>query len=73
MSTEDAAVAAFAAKVYDLFLSTPITSAFRDEPGPEDEAPEVDEEMQVAVRADRFMLMSAVRRLMHEPQRELPL
>jgi hypothetical protein len=63
----------FLARVYDLFLTEPITSAFRDEDGPEDEPPPTDPELMMAVQADRFMLMSAVRRLRNEAQKELPL
>jgi hypothetical protein len=61
-------------RVYDLFLTAPITSAFVDEDdGPDGEPPLVDEGKMVAVQADRFALMTAVRRLMNERQQVLPL
>jgi hypothetical protein len=50
--------------VYDMLLTHPIKSAFRAaDDGPEGEPPPVDEEMLVAVQADRFALMFAVREL----------
>lgn len=73
-TTEAAAIDRFLVRVYDLFITEPITSAFRaDEDGPEDEPPPTDPEMLVAVQADRFALMAAVRRLRNEAQGELPL
>lgn len=70
----DIAVDAFLAKVYDLFLTEPFTSAFRaSEDEPEDEPPPTDPDVLMAVQADRFSLMTAVRRLRAETQRELPL
>lgn len=49
------------AKVYEAILTAPMTSAFReDDPGSEDEAPPDDPEMVVAIRADRFGLMTRI-------------
>ena len=52
------------AKVYEAILTAPITSAFREDgPGSEDEAPPDDPEMVVAIRADRFGLMTRIREM----------
>lgn len=60
MMTADQAFAA----VYDLLLTQPINSAFREAAdGPEDEPPPVDGEMLVAIKADRFALLTAIREL----------
>ena len=62
------------AKVYELFLSAPIRSAFREaDDGPDGEPPPTDPEMLVAVQADRFDLMSRLRELRRKAQQELPL
>lgn len=59
----------FLAKVYNLFFTTPILSAFREGDEDEDCA-----EMVVAVKADRFHLMTKVRELRQEAlQQRLPL
>ncbi|HYE38283.1 MAG TPA: hypothetical protein VEB23_00025 [Ramlibacter sp.] len=59
-------------KVYELLLSHPIRSAFREaDDGPEGEPPPTDPEMLVAVQADRFDLGVAVRELRRKAQREL--
>jgi hypothetical protein len=71
MSQPEIELAAFA-KVYELILSHPIRSAFREaDDGPEDEPPPQDPEMLVAVQADRFDLMTAVRELRRTAQQEL--
>lgn len=60
------------AKVYELLLSHPIRSAFREaDDGPEGEPPPTDPEMLVAVQADRFDLSVAVRELRRRAQQEL--
>jgi hypothetical protein len=60
------------AQVYELLLSHPIRSAFREgADGAEGEPPPQDEEMLVAVQADRFSLMTAVRELRRAAQQEL--
>lgn len=60
------------AKVYELLLSHPIRSAFReDDDGPEGEPPDADPELLVAVQADRFDLGTAVRELRRKAQQEL--
>lgn len=60
------------AKVYELLLSHPIRSAFReDDDGPEGEPPDTDPELLVAVQADRFDLGTAVRELRRKAQQEL--
>lgn len=51
----------FKLAVYELFLTVPYQSAFRDVPGPEDEPFPLDPEMLMAIQADRFALMRAVR------------
>lgn len=63
---------AFLGKVYDLFLTHPVKSAFREsELGPEDEPHTVDQEMLTAIYADRFDLMSAIRKMRENLQLEL--
>jgi hypothetical protein len=65
---------AFLGRVYELFLSEPITSAFREaDDGPEGEPPPADPDLLMAVQADRFMLMRRVRELRAHWQSELPL
>lgn len=60
------------AKVYELLLSHPIRSAFREaDDGPEGEPPATDPEMLVAVQADRFDLMTGLRELRRAAQQEL--
>jgi hypothetical protein len=71
---DDVQELAFLGKVYELFLSEPITSAFREaDDGPEGEPPPQDPDLLMAVQADRFMLMRRVRQLRANWQGELPL
>ena len=64
MTPEQQLELAVYAKVYEAILTAPMTSAFReDDPGSEDEAPPDDPEMVVAIRADRFGLMTRIREM----------
>lgn len=64
MTPEQQLELAVYAKVYEAILTAPITSAFReDDPGSEDEPAPDDPEMVVAIRADRFGLMTRIREM----------